>query len=77
MSKTLIVVMGLSLVLVSGGLFSVQADGGPRPAIQSPPLYGCVSCRAARDRDLSIKDRGSQPKNDWERDEMNGPVSPY
>ncbi|MGA2936201.1 MAG: hypothetical protein ABSF52_03770 [Syntrophobacteraceae bacterium] len=76
MSKTLVLAVALSILLGSGAFFKAQAQYGPYPAIQSPPLYGCVSCKIERDRDLATG-RDSQPKNDWERDRMIGPISPY
>jgi hypothetical protein len=54
MSKKLIVAMALSLVLVSGGLFSAQADCGLNPCgwhLNLNPcgwhLPSCFSCSAA------------------------------
>jgi hypothetical protein len=53
MSKKLIVAMALSLVLVSGGLFSAQADCGLNPCgwhLNLNPCSwhwpSCLSCRA-------------------------------
>ena len=41
MSKMLIIAMALSLVLVSGGLFSAQADCGPNHCWWQSSLYPC------------------------------------
>jgi hypothetical protein len=79
MRKILVLAVALSILLGSGVFFKAQAQYGPYPPLQSPPLYGCISCKIAndRDRDLSSMGRGAQPKNDWERDRMMGPISPY
>ncbi len=77
MSKILVLAVALSIALGSGAFFRAQAECSPYPAMQSPPLYGCVSCKIARDRDRDLSPRDREPKNDWERDMMLGPVSPY
>ncbi len=77
MSKTLIVVMALALVLVGGSLFSARADSNPSPTVDPSTHSGCVSCQVKKDRGLTAVHKSSQPKNDWQRDEMDGPVSPY
>jgi hypothetical protein len=41
MSKTLIVALALSLVLVSGSLYSARADCGLSPCCWSANLYPC------------------------------------
>ncbi|MGA3117725.1 MAG: hypothetical protein ABSF90_25235 [Syntrophobacteraceae bacterium] len=64
MSKTLIVAMALSLVLVSGGLFSAQADCGLNPCGWHLPSLcslnlnpcnwhwpSCFSCSQKKDMD--------------------------
>jgi hypothetical protein len=77
MSKILVLAVALSIVLGNGAFFKAQAESSPYPAIQSPPLYGCVSCKIARDRDRDLSSMDREPKNDWERDRMIGPISPY
>jgi hypothetical protein len=79
MNKIMALAVALSIVLGSGALFYAQADSGFYPALQSPPLYGCVSCKAASDRDMDLASiPGSfRGNNEWERDMLNGPVSPY
>jgi hypothetical protein len=71
MSKILVLAVALSIVLGSGAFFYAQADCG----IHFPSV--CGSCDSARDKDLASMDRGLKGNNDWERDVMNAPVSPY
>ena len=55
MSKKIILGIALSLVLVSGALFSAQAEclSGCLPHISLPSFCGLFSCgTVARDRDL-------------------------
>jgi hypothetical protein len=63
MSKKLIVAMALSLVLVSGGLFSAQADFGLNPCgghSNSNPCGGhCPSCFSCRANDTGKRDAES------------------
>ena len=57
MSKKLILVMALSLVLVSGGLFSAQADCGFYPCgWHFPSCYSCCS-PCSKDTDRSNIDK--------------------
>jgi len=70
--------MALSLVLAGGSLFSAQAEeGAPPPTVHSPTPSGCVSCQVKKDTVHPFGSRSPRPRNDWQRDEMNGPVSPY
>jgi len=79
MNKILVFAVALSIVLGSGAFLGAQAGSDLYPAIQSPALYGCVSCKPATDRDFDIASipGGSRGNNEWERDMYNGPVSPY
>jgi hypothetical protein len=78
MSKILVLAVALSIVLGGGAFFKAQAAYGDYHSIQSPPLYGCVSCKiAGEDRDTDLAPVGYKGNNEWERDMLNGPVSPY
>jgi hypothetical protein len=52
MSKTLVLGLALSLVLVSGAFFGAQADCGCLPHISIPSPCHWFTCGCARDRDM-------------------------
>ena len=72
MNKKLIVAMALSLVLVSGGLFSAQADSGLNPCGWHSNLNPCgghwPSCSSC-----GAKDTGRTESDIGNYDQMVGP----
>jgi hypothetical protein len=79
MNKILVLAVALSIVFGSGAYFAAQAGSDVYPAIQSPAVYGCVSCKAPTERDFDLASipGGFRGNNEWERDMYNGPISPY
>jgi hypothetical protein len=53
MSKTLILGLALAVVLVTGSLYTANADCGCLPHISMPSCFGCGTVAERRDLDRS------------------------
>jgi len=62
MSKTLVLGLALSLVLVSGAFFSAQADCGCLPHTSLPSLSSWFSCCSSGTRDKDVGEYNPFPE---------------